>query len=164
MDQSLEEINTRIYSKLDLSISGFLQEPESQEYAACRFELSGRRIICRKAKITPKKVGQFVTFWKRIDDGPIEPFNEIDEFDFFVVNIRTETRFGQFVFPKSELIKRGIISTEKKEGKRAFRVYPKWDTTESSQAKRTQKWQSSFFYEISGSIELKRVSELYDVA
>ena len=80
-----------------------------------------------------------MTFWKRNGDGPIEPLNETDQIDFNTVNVRTENELGQFVFPKSVLIKKGIISAERKEGKRAFRVYPNWDTAKNKQAERTQK-------------------------
>ena len=54
-----------IYDKCNLAISNFHKELESKEYQACRFNLNNKHIICRTAKITPKKVGQFVTFWKR---------------------------------------------------------------------------------------------------
>ncbi len=134
---------------------------ESREYDACQFELNGLKIISRNAKITPKKVGQFVTFWKRIENGPIEPFNVTDRIDFYVVNVQDENKFGQFVFPKSVLIKKGIISTKKKEGKRAFRVYPNWDMVKNKQVERTQKWQLDFFYQIDDSLDFNRVVELY---
>jgi len=161
MDNNLNRIKTEVYDKCALEISDFELEPESKEYDACRFELSGRRIISRSARITSKKEGQFVTFWKRNGNGPIEPFNASDPIEFYTVNARNENQFGQFVFPKSVLIQKGIISTENKEGKRAFRVYPKWDVTKSKQAERTQKWQLLYFYEINNSTDLKGVSRLY---
>ena len=111
--------------------------------------------------MTPKKIGQFVTFWKRKEKGPIEPFFESDKVDFIVVNIQGKNQIGQFVFPKSILLKKGIISTDQKEGKRAFRVYPPWSETKSIQAIRSQKWQTGYFYEINDSVDLKRVTELY---
>ena len=77
------------------------------------------------------------------------------------MNVRTENEFGQFVFPKAVLIKKGIISTDKKEGKRAFRVYPIWDNANNKQAERTQKWQLDYFYEINDSTNLKKVADLY---
>ena len=162
MDKNLNQIKTEVYDKCSLKISDFKIETESKEYNACRFQLNGLNILSRNAKITPKKVGQFVTFWKRNENGPIEPFDENDQIDFYAVNVRTENEFGQFVFPKSVLIKKGIISTEKKEGKRAFRVYPNWDIPKSKQAERTQKWQLNYFYQINGSTDLKKVTELYN--
>lgn len=161
MDNNLTLIKTDIYDKCALEISGFINEQESKEYDACRFKLNGLYIISRNAKITPKKVGQFVTFWKRNESGPIEPFCEVDRIDFYVVNVRTENEFGQFVFPKSVLINKGIISTNKREGKRAFRVYPSWNTAKNNQAERNQKWQLNYFYEINDSTDFNKVAELY---
>lgn len=161
MDENLNQIKTEIYDKCSFEISHFKLEPESREYDACRFDLDGRKIICRNAKITPKKVGQFVTFWKRNENGPIEPFEENDKIDFYVVNVRTENGFGQFVFPKSVLIGKGIISSGKKEGKRAFRVYPSWDIVKNKQAELTQNWQLSYFYEIGKMTDFKKVNDLY---
>lgn len=161
MNKTLQHIKTEIYDKCSLSVSNFKAETESKEYNACRFQLNGLHILSRNAKITPKKIGQFVTFWKRNANGPIAPFDEHDQIDFLIVNVKTENEVGQFVFPKSVLIKKGIISTEKKEGKRAFRVYPKWDTVKSKQAERTQKWQLNSFYQINSSTDLQKVNELY---
>lgn len=160
-NRELAEV-TEIYEKCALQISNFITEPESKEYNACQFKLNGLNIIFRSAKITPKKDGQFVTFWKRNGEGPIEPFFESDPFDFFVVNVRLENTFGQFVFPKSKLIKKGIISTAQREGKRAFRVYTPWDVAKNKQAQNTQKWQLDYFYEIQPSTDLKRAKALYD--
>lgn len=161
MDSNLTQIKTDIYDTSGLEISNFKTEIESKEYDACRFNLNGLHIISRTAKITPKKGGQFVTCWKRKENGPIEPLSETDLVDFYVVNVRTQHEFGQFVFPRSALIKKGILSTDKKEGKRAFRVYPDWDTPTSKQAVRTQKWQLNYFYKINDSTDFKRVEGLY---
>ena len=161
MTNELSEIKNEVYDKCELLISELEYESESTDYAACSFKLNGLNIICRNAKITPKKIGQFVTFWKRNINGSIEPFFETDRIDFYAVNVRAENKRGQFVFPKSELIKKGIISTDKKEGKRAFRVYPSWDIVKNKQAERTQKWQLNYFYEIGKSTEFKKVNELY---
>ncbi|MBW1296321.1 MepB family protein [Aquimarina litoralis] len=162
MDKNLTQIKTEIYDRCSLKISDFKTEKESIDYKACRFQLNGMNILCRDAKVTPKKIGQFVTFWKRNENGPIEPFNENDQIDFYTVNVRTENEFGQFVFPKSELIKKGIISTRNKEGKRGFRVYPIWDIVKNKQAERTQKWQLNYFYQINSSTDLQKVNELYN--
>jgi hypothetical protein len=59
------------------------------------------------------------------------------------------------------LVKKGMISTDRTEGKRAFRIYPAWDKPNNKQAERTQKWQLNHFYEINEAVDLKRVSELY---
>ncbi|MCM5661667.1 MepB family protein [Galbibacter mesophilus] len=112
--------------------------------------------------MTPKKVGQFVTFWKRNPNGKTEPYSENDQFDFYVINIKSENRFGQFVFPKSELINKGYVTSEKKDGKRGFRVYPIWEKVLNKQAATTQKWQLNYFYEINEKTDLKAVRKLYN--
>lgn len=157
----MNEINTEIYRKCGLLISDFTLETESKEYSACQFKVNGQVAICRTAKITPKKVGQFVTFWKRNAQGITQPYSEKDEFQFYVVNVNNENRMGQFVFPKSILIAKGIVATEKKDGKRGFRVYPLWDNTTNKQAEKTQQWQLVYFFEIDNSTTLKKVAELY---
>ncbi|AXT54500.1 MepB family protein [Aquimarina sp. AD1] len=161
MDDNLSQIKKKVYDRCSLKILDYVKESESQEYSACRFKLNGQNVLSRTAKVTPKKVGQFVTFWKRKENGPIEPYDKSDQIDFYIVNVSKKNKLGQFVFPKSLLIKKGIISTEIKEGKRAFRVYPKWDITKSKQAQQTQKWQLNYFYEINDKIDFESVLKLY---
>ena len=162
LNKNLINVKNKIYDKLDYKISNFINEDEGIEYDACRFELNGAKIICRSSKITPKKIGQFVTFWKRNNDGLTEPHSENDPIDFYVINVKTDNNFGQFVFPKAELIKKRIISTNTKEGKRGFRIYPKWDIAKNKQAIKTQNWQLKYFYEICSTHEyISKAEELY---
>lgn len=158
----LHQISSEVYDPCNLKISEFEIDTESKEYSACHFKLNAQKIISRNSKITPRKVGQFVTFWKRNKNGIIEPFEETDPFDLYAVNVKTEKEFGQFVFPKSVLVEKGIISTTKKEGKRGFRVYPSWDIPNNPQAEKTQKWQVDYFYKINETTNFKRVTELYN--
>lgn len=164
MDENLHQIKLEVYDKCVLELSGIVYETESHEYKACKFKLNGKNVLSRSAKITPKKVGQFVTFWKRNEEGVIEPFQQNDEIDFYIINVRSESCFGQFVFPKSVLLKQKIMSTEKGDGKRGFRVYPRWDITNNRQAECTQKWQLNYFYQIDDSTDLVKVKELYKVS
>lgn len=157
----MNKTHTEIYRKCGLIISNYIAEPESKEYNACQFQIDGRIVISRNAKITPKKTGQFVTFWNRNPKGITQPFSEKDNFHFYVIKVQMENRMGQFVFPKSILIAKGIISTEKKDGKRGFRVYPIWDATSNKQAEKTQQWQLDYFFEINKATNLKKVTELY---
>ncbi|AGC76584.1 hypothetical protein LX97_01244 [Nonlabens dokdonensis] len=161
MNDRLKEIKEQVYGRCNLYLTYYQEELESKEYDACRFRLNDAKIISRSSKITPKKAGQFVTFWKRNGNGPIEPFEESDAFDFFVVNVRTEKNFGQFVFPKSVLVKKGIVSTSKKEGKRAIRVYPSWDQPTNATAMRSQKWQLGYFFEVNEKKGFEKLKTLY---
>jgi hypothetical protein len=148
MNSILIDAKNLLYDLCGLELSNIEIEKESTEYAAHRFEINNIKILFRQAKITPTKVGQFVTLWKRTKEkDPIEPFEITDNVDLFVITVKTEERFGQFVFPKSVLIEKGIVSNIK-EGKRAIRVYPPWDKTENKQSQKTQKWQLSYFLEI----------------
>lgn len=144
----LHEINTHVFNELGLEIKSVCLEKESSDYDACQLLLNDKKVLFRTAKTTPTKIGQFVTLWKRTPKGPIAPFTIEDGFDLVIVNTKTEKHFGQFVFPKTTLIEKGIFSTDLKEGKRALRVYPPWDKTTSKQAQKTQQWQLEYFIEI----------------
>jgi hypothetical protein len=151
-----------LFDSCNFEITQPILESESSEYGACGFTLNNLSILFRTAKITPTKTGQFVTLWKRINQGPIQPFDPTDPIDLFIVSTRTDNYFGLFIFPKSILITKEIVS-DKKEGKRAIRVYPPWDITTSKQAQKTQKWQLDYFLEIKKdqTIDLNRVKSLF---
>lgn len=161
LDKNLTEIKEKIYDQCSFQISEMTLDPESKEYSGRRFKLNEHWIICRNSKLTPKKIGQFVTFWRRNKKGQTEPYREMDQIDFYIINTRTEKHFGQFVFPKSVLIDKGLISTDKKDGKRGFRVYPPWDRVESELASRTQKWQLDYFLNFDESLDLGTVKKMY---
>ena len=135
----------QIYGECGLSFSEFQTEKESAEYDACTFKLNGKSVICRTAKITPTKIGQFVTVWKRNKNGVTAPFNINDNFDFFVITTLNGELSGQFIFHKSVLLAKGVISGENSVGKRGIRVYPSWDLATNKQAQKTQHWQLAYF-------------------
>ena len=151
------------YEPSGLSYKNLVQEAESQEYGACEFTINDKQIKFRVAKITPTKMGQFVTFWKRIGSGPIMPYDLSDQFDLLVVSVRTAHHFGQFVFPKSVLWQKGFVSKDAKGGKRAMRVYPPWDAPDSPQAQKTQAWQQHYFFKIdpNGSSDSAKIQKLF---
>ena len=161
MDNNLIKITKEVYHKCGFEVSDYKTEREGAAYDASRFTLNGKNIVSRSGKITPKKAGQFVTFWKRQVGGPTEPINKADGVDYYVVNVLYGNRSGQFVFSESILIEKGIMATKAKEGKRGFRVYPIWDEVLNNQAKQTQKWQLDYFYEVNESTDLNKVIELY---
>jgi len=149
-----------VYDSCNFECSEPQSELESQDYNAFEFKINNLSIKFRTAKITPTKTGQFVTLWKRNKNGIIEPFDLNDAIDFVIVNVRKEDLLGQFIFPKSILLQKGIFSTATKEGIRATRVYPPWDKTSSKQALKTQKWQLDYFYEISPNLNLDQFKKL----
>lgn len=145
-----------LYSASNLQLSNLNIEPESVEYGACNFNLNAHKIVFRTAKITPTKVGQFVTIWKRSSEGPIIPYDFLDHIDYYIISVRENSKLGQFIFPKSALLKHGVLSNNKIGGKRAMRVYAPWHKPTNKQALRTQSWQHHYFYEISEN----KISEL----
>ena len=93
-----------VYSLCGLKVSNHVREKESKEYEASSFQLNALYVVSRKAKITPKKIGQFVTLWKRNTDGETTPYEESDKADLFVINLQEGPHLGQFVFPKVTLM------------------------------------------------------------
>ncbi len=47
-------------------------ESESADYGAYTLGIGRKSVKYRVAKITPTKTGQFLTLWKRRENGPIE--------------------------------------------------------------------------------------------
>ena len=118
---------------------------ESNAYSACSFSLDSKNVVYRKANSTPKKIGQFVAIWKRNEEGETAPYHEKDNLDFLIIAVETDSNSGHFIFSKQILLEKGIISNEKKSGKRGIRVYPSWDVVTSKQAIKTQEWQLRCF-------------------
>lgn len=150
-----------VYDACGYTFNNFWAEDESSEYAACTFTLNDKIIKFRSAKITPTKTGLFVTLWKRNSAGITQPHDDSDPTDLFVISVRKNNLFGQFIFPKQTLIDHGILSTPAKEGKRGFRVYPPWDITANKQAQKTQNWQMDFFLEINEALNAEQLGSLY---
>ena len=141
----LKFVKELVYDQCSFNWSNFKQNSESIEYGACSFELDGMTIQHRVSKITPTKTGQFVTIWKRNKEGITRPFSISDDLDFIIITSKSDNHFGQFIFPKSVLLDKGIITRNDKEGKRGIRVYPPWDIVTNKQAEKTQLWQTKYF-------------------
>ena len=73
------------------------------------------------AKITPKKIGQFVTIWKRPEKVTM-PFDSNDSIDFVVRDVREGNQAGQFIFDRNILIEKGIMTHLGKKGKMGIRI------------------------------------------
>lgn len=159
----LNELQKFIYSPLSIELSNYKAEKESTEYSASTFQLNHWNIKFRTAKVTPTKTGLFVTLWKRNEIGITSPHDVSDQIHYFIISVRKSGKFGHFVFPKAVLLERGLLSTETKDGKRGFRVYPPWDENLNKQAQKTQKWQLNFFLEINYEkvIDLEHCKLLY---
>lgn len=130
---------------LSIDVTNLTKDQECASYFGFTFQLGDRNIKFRKAKVTPKKTGQFVTFWKRNSQGQTIPFSIDDKVDYYFIAAEDERHLGFFIFPKQTLIDKQILTTARKEGKRGFRVYPSWSITENKQATQSKNWQTQYF-------------------
>jgi len=144
-------------------MSKLKRNAKSTVYGACSFQLNDMKIEYRVSKMTPTKTGQFVTIWKRSEEGITTPFDISDDIDFVIITSRSGENLGQFIFPKSLLVQQSIFSQNRKGGKRGIRVYPPWDTVHSKQAAKTQSWQTKYFMTIrdDNATDFDRVKQLF---
>ncbi|MDM1298596.1 MepB family protein [Empedobacter falsenii] len=162
MTKIIQKFEDFVLKSMNLSISKLEKDLECDEYVGYNFNVNEFSIKFRKAKITPKKVGQFVTLWKRNTAKQTEPFDENDVFDYYIITAEDDSKLGFYIFPKSILIEKHILTSAKKEGKRGFRVYPNWVKPENKQAEKTQNWQQDYFVEIIDyKIDLKQVNSFF---
>lgn len=145
MTNDFQQIQLQLSQLTNKKTNDFVIDDECLEYSGCSFKLDDLKVKFRQAKVTPKKVGLFVTLWKRNEENKTEPFNENDPFDFYIIAAKQEYNFGFFIFSTDILIEKNILTNSKKEGKRGFRVYPDWAETENNQAAKTKAWQTNYF-------------------
>jgi hypothetical protein len=142
----LNKVNFRTFKAI---VTDFHKEPESIDYDACSYMLGESKVIYRKAHITPTKLGQFVTLWKRKRNGVIRPYDINDDFDLVIIYCVKNKKRGLFIFNKKVLNEYDIISGNKKLGKRALRIYPPWDKVTSPQSSKSKEWQLKYFTNLS---------------
>ncbi len=145
----LTNLIRNVYEPLGLAVANLEIEKESSEYGACRFNLNQDKILFRVAKITPTKLGQFVTLWKRGSiTNIIEPIDLNDNISYFIINVADSNHSGLFIFDQEILAAKKIISQYGKFGKRAIRVYPPWVKPVASEAIKSQAWQLKYFVDL----------------
>ena len=145
MTEDFQQIELQLSQLTNKKITNFVIDDECLEYSGCSFKLDDLKVKYRQAKVTPKKVGLFVTLWKRNTENKIEPFSVNDSFDFYIIAAKQENYYGFFIFSKDILSEKNILTNSKKEGKRGFRVYPDWTETTNNQAAKTKAWQTNYF-------------------
>lgn len=148
MIEELNRIENLIFKLSGQKITNQVVDQECEEYLGLNFNIDQLNIKFRKAKLTPKKTGQFVTLWKRDSEDQTTPFSVNDNFDFYIIAAKQGNNFGFFLFPKSVLCQNRILTNGKNEGKRGFRIYPDWTKPESKQAEKTKSWQMEYFIDL----------------
>lgn len=151
-----------LFEAVSLEVSSVCFEEGTGDYCGYNFQLGRLNIKYRKAKITPKKIGQFVALWKRNTAGKTESYSLDDDFDFYIIETEYEHKRGCFLFPKTILAEKQILSVNEKEGKRGFRVYTPWDIPENKQAVNTKSWQIIYFIDLINDREIS-VEKLRDL-
>jgi hypothetical protein len=146
--------NEILYQPAQYCLSDLVAELESVEYEAATFMLNNFKIIYRKAKITPVKLGQFVTIWYRNNAGITTPFDAQSDFDAIIITVINGLKQGQFVFTKKVLAINKIISSGNMKGKCGIRIYEPWLTGLNTQATKTQAWQAPFFIDLSNKADI----------
>lgn len=166
MFESIEAImnyRNSVYTKCGLRMENFSPEAEGAAYGAHTFMFEGRKCLFRVAKKTPRKIGWFVTIWKRAGEGVILPYDQSDDVDFVVVAVSDDNYVGEFVFPKPVLLEKNLFSVGGVGGKRATRLYTPWDNTTSVLAIKAQAWQNEFFvnFDTHNSALREKIRSLY---
>ena len=138
---------------------------QNAQYHGYAFTINHKRIIYRKAKVTPDRPGAFLALWKRpADCSNSKPIPFTNEFDYLLVAVSSDgltssnnqvanSQSGLFIFPVELLVKKGIVTGTNRKGKTAFRVFPPWSESRalsgsgvfSNAAKSTQRWQCDYF-------------------
>lgn len=163
MIKEIELIRHTIFDRLGLHITDLDKDAECEDYSGYNFRLGQLSIKFRKAKITPKKTGHFVTLWKRNPHTTeTEPFASTDPFEFFIIAAEDKNRQGFFFFSKDTLVRHKILTTSLQTGKRGFRVYAAWDIPESRQAEKTRLWQEKSFISFSDPDCLEKCRAILD--
>ena len=139
-------------------------ESESADYGAWRVGLDGRSVVIRSARVTPTKIGQFVTLWKRREKD-IAPLDSADDVDFAAIYVSDGEKVGWFIFDRAALLAHDVMSRDGAGGKRALRVYPPWCAPLARQAVRSQQWQLNFFVAAGAGVDdarsARRLLELF---
>ena len=130
------------------SLKNIVYEKENSEYNSLQFNLDDFLLKYREAKITPTKLGMFVTFYKRDKSNITIPYEASDTVDFLVIAIKNSANFGCFIFTKKILLEKDIMSENNLGGKRGFRVYPPFEKVTSVQALKTQSWQVKYYKDL----------------
>lgn len=124
------------------------KEPFNHQYEAATFNYNNQSYRSRMAKKTPTKEGYFVTCWTKDGNNRNRPFNMDETTDYLAVVIEDNDLKGVFIFPRQSLMDYSVSTTKNRQGKMAFRVYPKWCQNLNNTALKTQQWQSTYFYQI----------------
>lgn len=158
---SKEIINAALEKISDTTLTNFKFDKWNSEYEGFSFKFNKLNFKSRLAKKTPNKKGYFVAFWRKDEINKNTPFDYDSLGDKLIINVQDNNNIGQFIFPSDVLVEQGIIKSDRYKGKMAMRVYPSWVSNLNATAKKTQRWQTKYFIDLSNTIDIKLLSQLY---
>lgn len=109
-----------------------------------KFEFNSSIFFCFFSHKTPQKRGEFVSLWRRNENGVTIPFSYNSIFHGFIIFLSTKNEY--LFLSKEVLIKRKIIISPFSKGELGMRVYAPHDIVESPLAKKSQQWMSECYY------------------
>ena len=136
-------------------------EAQNQDYEGCTFSWENKTFRSRLAKKTPKKKGYFVAFWEKNSQEHNQAYAADSAPDYLMIMIQDEERTGLFLLPKAILMQQGILQTATQKGKMAMRVYPSWELDLNQSARKTQSWQTNYFYDFTQPSDRTRFRDYY---
>ncbi|WP_113754672.1 MepB family protein [Priestia endophytica] len=155
------ELTKELLSYLgNYEITNIFEENQNHEYEGVLFNIVDNSYRSRLAKLTPKKKGYFVVFWEKDTSNQNQAYRYSESPDKIIVSVIDNQLKGQFIFPKSILMKQKVLSSDDSKGKMAIRVYPSWEKDLNNYAKKTQKWQTDFFIDLSENIDMKKLENV----
>ncbi|MEK4056958.1 MepB family protein [Paenibacillus sp. FSL F4-0087] len=161
MFKSKELIDSLLANFDNIEITNIIEEKHNREYEGMIIYIGNYTYRSRLAKLTPKKKGFFVVFWEKDENNQNQPYSFFESPDKLIISIMNGNMKGQFVFPKSKLLEKGILKNEDTKGKMAIRVYPSWEKELNKSAAQTQKWQQEYFIDLSDGIDDQKLIDLY---
>ncbi|WP_053386800.1 MepB family protein [Leucobacter japonicus] len=129
-------------------VTTVVPEEQNSDYEAGLAVIDGERWHIRTARITPTKPGAFVALWRRDADGDTVPLPHDDDAQGALIFVMEGERRGVFRFTAEHLHGLGVTSSERRPGKRGFRVYPAWCDDLNARATASQTAQASAFTEL----------------
>ncbi len=73
-NDTIRNLNNIVYQPNNLIITNLKKKKSNAEYAGCFIHLNHKSIRFRKSKVTPNKIGQFVSFWEKDDNMQNQAF------------------------------------------------------------------------------------------
>ncbi|MEB7792166.1 MepB family protein [Enterococcus faecalis] len=156
-----QQLIQELLATISVKMTDLQLETQNSEYEGFTFIANNHTYRSRLAKITPKKVGYFVTFWEKDVSNKNQAYSYQESPDSVIITIIDGEKVGQFLFPKEILLQKSVLRYNDCPGKMAIRVYPTWVTGLNATARKTQKWQSQYFIDLSITIDSKTLKSLY---